>query len=103
MTPALRLREAVVGSGGKCGSVALDQAFLKLLETRLGSAFRKWPARKTCRGSSLMRAFDTAKREFGTKTHTEGWQIPLGYIEDDPENGIEDCELCLTRCFLPLL
>ena len=101
MTPSLRLSEAVVGSGGKCGSVALDKAFLKLLEVRLGSVFRKWPSKKTIRGSSLMKAFDTAKREFGTTTHTEGWQIPLGHIEDNPENGIEDCELCLTTCLLP--
>ena len=103
MTPSLRLSEAVVGSGGKCGSVALDKAFLKLLEARLGIAFRKWPSKKTSRGSSLMKAFDTAKKEFGTTTHTEGWQIPLGYIEDDPEKGIEDCELCLTAYLPPLL
>lgn len=102
MTPALRLRENVVGSGGKCGSAALDRAFLKLLEDRLGRTFRNWPNKKTNRGSSLMTAFDTAKKEFGTTTHTEGWRIPLGSIEDDPENGIEDCELNLTTCFVPL-
>ena len=102
VTPSLRLSEAVVGSGGKCGSVALDKAFLKLLKARVGSTFRKWPRMKTSRGSSLMKAFDTAKREFGTIAHTEGWQIPLVYIEDHPEKGIEDCELHLTRC-IPLL
>ena len=102
MTPSLRLRENVVGSGGKCGSAALDKAFLKLLEDRLGRTFRKWPSKKTSRGSSLMKAFDTAKKEFGTTTHAEGWQIPLGYIEDDLEKGIEDCELILTKCFFPL-
>ena len=102
MAPSLRLSEAVIGSGGKCGSVALDKALLKFLKARLGSVFSKWPIKKTSRGSSLMRAFDTAKKEFGTTTHTEGWQIPVGYIEDDPEKGTEDCELCLTRCF-PLL
>ena len=102
MTPSLRLSEAVVGSGGKCGSVALDKEFLKLLEARVGSTFRKWPRAKTSRGSSLMKAFDTAKREFGTIAHTEGWRIPLGYIEDDPGKGIEDCELHLTKC-IPLL
>ena len=102
MTPSLRLRENAVGSGGKCGSIALDKAFLKLLEDRLGKTFRGWPNRKTSRGSSLMKAFDAAKREFGTTAHTEGWQIPLGYIENDPEKGIEDCELNLTTCFFPL-
>ena len=103
MTPTLRLREAVVGSGGKCGSVALDKAFLKLLEDRLGNTFRNWPPKKTGRGSSLMRAFDNAKKQFGTTTRADGWRIPLGRIDDDPANGIEDCELFLTTCFLPLL
>jgi hypothetical protein len=96
VTPTLRLREAVVGGGGKCGSVALDRSFLKLLEARLGNIFRQWGPRKTDHGSMLMKAFDAAKKGFGTTTRTEAWQIPLGYIEDDPENGIEDGEMRLT-------
>ncbi|PUU83105.1 hypothetical protein B9Z19DRAFT_1189884 [Tuber borchii] len=96
VSPRLSLYEAVVGSGGKCGSVAVDRAFLNLLESRIGPGFRKWPARKTAPQSSLMRSFDTAKKEFGTTTRTNFWRIPVGYVKDDPKNGIEDAELRLT-------
>ncbi|PUU75810.1 hypothetical protein B9Z19DRAFT_1152327 [Tuber borchii] len=96
VSPMLSLCEAVVGSGGKCGSVAVDRAFLSLLESRIGPSFRGWPARKTAPQSSLMRSFDTAKKEFGTTTRTDFWRIPVGYVRDDPKNGIEDGELRLT-------
>jgi len=96
VSPRLSLYEATVGSGGKCGSVAVDRAFLNLLESRIGPGFREWPARKTAPQSSLMRSFDTAKKEFGTTTGTDFWRIPVGYVRDDPENGIEDAELRLT-------
>ena len=96
VSPRLSLYEAVVGSGGKCGSVAVDRAFLNLLESRIGPSFREWPARKTAPQSSLMRCFDAAKKEFGTTTCTDFWRIHVGYVRDDPENGIEDGELRLT-------
>jgi hypothetical protein len=47
-----------------------------------------------------MKAFDAAKKGFGTTAHTEAWSVPLGYVEGDPENGIEDCEMRLTA-YLP--
>jgi hypothetical protein len=94
--PTLRLREAVIGSGGKCGSVALDRAFLNLVETRIGDAFKGWLPKKTGRGSLLMRAFEVAKTAFGTSAHTECWWIPVGNVEDDPANEIEDGEMKLT-------
>ncbi|CUS11601.1 unnamed protein product [Tuber aestivum] len=96
VSPRLSLHEAVVGSGGKCGSVAVDKEFLSLLESRIGPSFREWPARKTAPQGPLMREFDRAKREFGTTTRTLFWRIPVGYVRDDPENGIEDAELRLT-------
>ncbi|PUU75808.1 hypothetical protein B9Z19DRAFT_1030174 [Tuber borchii] len=96
VSPRLSLHEAVVGSGGKCGSVAVDRAFLSLLESRIGRGFRGWPARKTAPQSSLMRSFDTAKKEFGTTTRTDLWRIPVGNVRDDLKNGIEDGELRLT-------
>ncbi|RPB00764.1 actin-like ATPase domain-containing protein [Choiromyces venosus 120613-1] len=95
ISPRLRLYEAAVGSGGKCGSVAVDRAFLSLLESRIGPDFSGWPARKTAPQSSLMRTFDLAKKDFGTSL-AQFWRIPVGYVRDDPENGIEDGELRLT-------
>ncbi|PUU82768.1 hypothetical protein B9Z19DRAFT_1120153 [Tuber borchii] len=50
----------------------------------------------TIKKSSLMRSFDTAKKEFGTTTRTDFWRIPVGYVRDDPKNGIEDAELRLA-------
>jgi hypothetical protein len=102
ITPALRLHEAVVGSGGKCGSVALDKEFLKLVKNRVGETSKEWRAQKTSRGSPLMKAFDAAKRAFGTTTLTDSWLIPLGYVEDDLANGIEDGEMKLTVYGIPL-
>ena len=43
-----------------------------------------------------MRNFDTAKKEFGMTTCTDFWRVPVGYVRDDPENGIVDGELRLT-------
>ncbi|KAG0124762.1 hypothetical protein HOY82DRAFT_617537 [Tuber indicum] len=94
--PRLSLYEAAIGSGGKCGSVAVDRAFLSLLESRIGPGFREWPARKTAPQSSLMTTFDMAKKGFGTTARTDFLRIPVGYVRDDPENGIEDAELRLT-------
>ena len=96
VSPRLSIYEAAVGSGGKCGSVAVDRAFLSLLESRIGPSFREWPAQKTAPQSSVMRSFDTAKKEFGKTICTDFWRIPIGYVRDDPENGIEDAELRLT-------
>ncbi|PWW74262.1 actin-like ATPase domain-containing protein [Tuber magnatum] len=96
VSPRFSLYEAAVGSGGKCGSVAVDRAFISFLESRIGPSFREWPARKTAPQSPLMRSFDTVKREFGTTAGTDHWRIPVGYVGDDPENGIEDGELRLT-------
>ncbi|PUU78958.1 hypothetical protein B9Z19DRAFT_980951 [Tuber borchii] len=96
VSPRLSLYEAATGSGGKCGSVAVDRGFLNLLESRIGPGFRELPARKTAPQSSLMRSFDTAKKEFGTTTRMDFWRIPVGYVRDDPKNGIEDGELRLT-------
>jgi hypothetical protein len=102
MTPALHLQEECVGSGGKCGSVALDKEFLKLVENRVGEGFKKWRAQKTSAGSPLMKAFDRAKQSFVPTTIIEPWLIPLGYVEDDLANGIEDGEMKLTVYGVPL-
>jgi hypothetical protein len=102
MTPAHHLQEEGVGSGGECGSVALDKEFLKPVENRVDDGFKNWRAQKTSAGSPLMKAFDGAKRAFGTTTPTDSWLIPLGYVEDDLANGIEEGEMKLTVYGIPL-
>lgn len=86
-----------VSIGGKCGSTTIDRAFLKLVRSRVGKPFKNWSPKKTGRGSNLMMAFERVKRGFGTSTGEQSWRIPLGYVEDDIDNGIEDCELTITR------
>jgi hypothetical protein len=88
-----------VGSGGRCGSISLDRAFLDLVRRRVGDAFGRWPAKKTGRDSRLTREFEAAKRDFGTREHTEPWLMPLGNIGDNPQNQIEAGEMRLTVYF----
>ncbi|KUJ23235.1 uncharacterized protein LY89DRAFT_574266 [Mollisia scopiformis] len=89
--PVLKVEEAAIGSGDKCGASYVDKEFLTWLEKKLGSeAFRKIPQAKTRHGSVLMTAFETAKMYFEGKP--EEFEVPLPKergIEDD-EKGIED-------------
>lgn len=53
-----------------------------------------------------MANFESVKRGFGTSEHTQTWTIPLGNVDDDVPNGIEDCELTIpmyasNRSFSP--
>lgn len=44
-----------------------------------------------------MTAFETAKKGFGTSSHDQTWHVPVGNVDDDPENGIEEGEMKITR------
>lgn len=98
-SPALSLREAAVGTGAKCGSSYIDEAFLGLLRKKIGSSFddaKKWSQKEIGRGSALMNEFDKIKRSFGVST-TETWWLALPVsVPDDEDNGITDDELELT-------
>lgn len=49
-----------------------------------------------------MASFEAAKRGFGTSEHNQSWTIPLGNVDDDLPNNVEDGELRLTRYVLDL-
>ncbi|KAK6543446.1 hypothetical protein TWF694_000193 [Orbilia ellipsospora] len=101
LTPKLALKEAVVGTGGKCGSSYIDEAFISLLRQRVGADEfddeTKWTQKDIGRGSTLMETFDSIKKGFGLST-TEQWYIKLPVpVDDNEEEGILDNELELTK------
>ncbi|KAK6532387.1 hypothetical protein TWF281_006576 [Arthrobotrys megalospora] len=98
--PGFRLREAVIGTGGKCGSSYIDEAFIKLLRQKIGPQFdndRIWNKKDISRGSALMKTFDSIKRSFGQTTNNV-WYIELPVsVDDDEANGILENELEFTE------
>ena len=99
VSPFLRVEEAAIGSGDKCGATYVDKEFLAWLEKKLGSpAFKQIPQAKTRHGSQLMNSFETAKMHFTGNSEEIQISLPRGCgIEDDEENGIEDGELTMTE------
>ncbi|KAK6357987.1 hypothetical protein TWF730_007341 [Orbilia blumenaviensis] len=97
--PTFRLREAAVGTGAKCGSSYIDQAFIQLLRQKIGPKFdddRIWNKKDFGQGSALMKTFDSIKRSFGQTTN-DVWYIELPVdVEDDEANGISENELEFT-------
>ncbi|KAH8678766.1 hypothetical protein BGZ60DRAFT_401802 [Tricladium varicosporioides] len=98
LRPTLRVEEAAIGSGDKCGATYVDKEFLSWLEKKLGTtAFKHIPPAKTRHGSALMNAFETAKMHFEGKPEEVQITLPKECgIEDDVEKGIEDRELTVT-------
>ncbi|KAF3937660.1 hypothetical protein ABW19_dt0200502 [Dactylella cylindrospora] len=97
--PSLRLKETAVGTGAKCGSSYIDEAFLRLLRSKIGSDFEKrdkWGPRQIGRGSALMKSFDNIKKSFGQTTN-DIWFLDLPVpVQDNEAVGIIDNELELT-------
>ncbi|KAF3937708.1 hypothetical protein ABW19_dt0202319 [Dactylella cylindrospora] len=97
--PDLKLRESVVGGGGKCGSTYIDEAFHQLLRERIGPSFDNiniWTPKRKGKGSPLMQKFEICKRTFGQEGN-DVWYLELPVqVEDDEENGIAENELELT-------
>lgn len=99
ISPYLRVEEAAIGSGDKCGATYVDKEFLSWLEKKIGSQpYKKIPQQKLRHGSQLMNAFETAKMHF--QGNKEEIQIALpkecGILEDE-RLGIEDRELTVTE------
>lgn len=42
-----------------------------------------------------MSRFEEIKRDFGSHRAHQTWRVPVGSVRDDPDNGVEDCELVL--------
>ncbi|KAF3916371.1 hypothetical protein ABW21_db0206116 [Orbilia brochopaga] len=101
--PGLRLKESAVGTGAKCGSSYIDQAFLQLLRSKIGKDFDNpeiWTPKRIGRGSSIMRAFDSIKRSYGQTTN-DIWFLELPVRVDDNEAlGVMDNELEFTAYVL---
>ncbi|KAF3910425.1 hypothetical protein ABW20_dc0105441 [Dactylellina cionopaga] len=97
--PDLKIRESVVGGGGKCGSTYIDDAFHNLLRARIGPSFDNnaiWTPKKKGKGSQLMQKFEICKRTFG-QTGNDVWFLELPVpVKNNEDNGISDNELELT-------
>ncbi|KAK6543449.1 hypothetical protein TWF694_000196 [Orbilia ellipsospora] len=98
-SPKLQLKEAAVGTGAKCGSSYVDEAFLKHLRRKIGPSFddeNVWTQKHIGKGSSLMKSFDSIKKSLG-QTSNDIWFLELPvHVEDDENAGIMDNELELT-------
>ncbi|OCL13732.1 hsp70-like protein [Glonium stellatum] len=66
VAPTLKLREACVGVGGKCGGTYIDRNLHKLMTTRFGTAFTSLPPERTGPGSTFMQQFESKKRSFSS-------------------------------------
>lgn len=96
--PDLKIRESVVGGGGKCGSTYIDDAFHRLLRERIGPSFDDatiWTAKKKGKGSQLMQKFEVCKRNFG-ETGNDTFYLELPFPINDEENRITDGELHIS-------
>ncbi|KIX10397.1 uncharacterized protein Z518_01479 [Rhinocladiella mackenziei CBS 650.93] len=66
-TEPLVHKEICRGSGGKCGSTFIDRRFLVWMGKTFGDAYFSVDSKKRGPGSTFMRSFDTAKKDFGRK------------------------------------
>jgi len=76
-TPVLKFEELVVGGGGKCGSTAIDREFLGWMSKKFGPAFDNLPYEKTGPGSRFMKEFESHKRDFGSASLYEDYEVTL--------------------------
>ncbi|RAL02598.1 uncharacterized protein BO80DRAFT_492317 [Aspergillus ibericus CBS 121593] len=63
--PVLEFEELCTGTGGKCGSIAIDREFYRLMPKRFGDAFDLLPMKRKGPGSDFMKKFEIIKRDFG--------------------------------------
>ncbi|KAK6544698.1 hypothetical protein TWF694_001384 [Orbilia ellipsospora] len=96
--PALRVEEAAIGSGDKCGATYVDKEFLAWLEKWIGSeAYGKIPVEKTRYGSQLMVGFETSKFCFSGTEDEMDIRLPKeAGIDEDEDLNIEDRTLTLN-------
>lgn len=84
----LKIKECAIGSGDLCGSVFLDVAFAKYIETVIGE--KQYNSIKESYRNKMMKEF-----EFGIKRAFNGhddqtYSVDLKGVKDDPKNGIVD-------------
>jgi hypothetical protein len=92
------VEECTVGTGAACGSVFLDQAFIEFLKKKFGRKTKE--ILNDRRLENLVRHFDQhIKRSYnplGDSPQTE-FELELAGVEDDPEIGIDDEYLVLSK------
>ncbi|DAA75364.1 TPA_exp: HSP70 family protein [Trichophyton benhamiae CBS 112371] len=76
--PILSFEELCTGTGGKCGSTAIDRNLYRLMSRRFGKAFDMLPAKKKGPGSEFMRKFEIVKKDFGFNIDEDKiYELPL--------------------------
>ena len=91
-TNPLRMEECATGGGGLCGSVFLDQSFEHYIRSLVG--VDEYSNLKPSHRRRMMRDFElNVKRRF--KGDDKPLSVDLIGVEDDPENGIDDCTIAL--------
>jgi hypothetical protein len=95
--PSLRIEEAAIGTGDKCGAAFVDRAFLLWLKGWIGAErFNRIPNEKLRHGSQFMNAFEILKQQFTGSE--DGMLISLPRecgIEDDEALAIDDRTLAI--------
>jgi molecular chaperone DnaK (HSP70) len=99
VSPDFRVEEAAVGTGDKCGSTFINRRFIDWLKKKLGEkTIERIPEEKLREGSRIFREFESAKMSFNGSPSKSYLTIPReAKVEDDPANGIEDGDLCMTE------
>ncbi|KAL4876440.1 hypothetical protein BJY04DRAFT_231620 [Aspergillus karnatakaensis] len=95
--PTLEFEELCTGTGGKCGSTAIDRKFYDLMRQELGKSFDDLPRRKVAPGSEFMNKFELVKRDFGYPTEQMTYELPLNITPQkvDPKYFNEDERLVI--------
>ncbi|KAL4919680.1 hypothetical protein BDW62DRAFT_199691 [Aspergillus aurantiobrunneus] len=83
--PTLKFEELCTGTGGKCGSTAVDRNFYALMSRRFGDAFDSLPMKRKSPGSEFMRKFEIIKRDFGHSDEETTFELPLNMTVSDPD------------------
>ncbi|OKL57977.1 hypothetical protein UA08_06780 [Talaromyces atroroseus] len=92
----LKVEEACVGSGAKCGSSTIDRQFLKFMRQRFGTEFTSKSEKIIGPKSRFMEEFEGIKRRFDERTETEGLRLQMNWDNQDQYDS-EDGEVILKR------
>ena len=82
----LKLQEACVGEGAKCGGTSVDRALHALLQQRYGTVFTDLPSTKIGIGSKFMEEFETIKRDYTGEDPEEEHDLRLKLKGLDPDD-----------------
>lgn len=102
--PRLQVDECVAGTGGLCGSTALNRRFEALVKERLGTT--EWENMGTVARSNTMRHFDTFLKikfnppesadEEDEEFDLDSYHCPVPGVPNDDKRGIHRNQLVLT-------